>query len=206
MRGILVDENVKVYSEPNEQNLSVTTLRKGDEFELGKVSKKKGEVWVEVTTAAGVKGFIAGGSKIFVIKKVQLLSDQEELHQGPSAESPVIKTYPKKTVVTAVGVEKEGDKGWVKTIDSDGIEGYIRGDTKIRLHQEPTKEGGRKMMLTGGMFALLAVAFYIYSLKQAQPESSMSLLMVAVFVFGLFQLVQGILEYVKATKPKDDQK
>jgi uncharacterized protein YgiM (DUF1202 family) len=206
MKGILVEEEIKVFAEPSDQTLSITSIRKGEEFELGKVTKKKKEVWVEVTLSSGQTGFISGETKIFVIKKVQFFGDGIEAHESPSKDSPVIKTYPKKTVVTAVGYESDDAKGWVKILDADGLTGYVRGESKIRVFQEPTKENGKKQMYTGGMFAILAAAFYIFSISKAQSTSNMSILIVAVFAFGLMQLVQGILEYNKAKKKENETK
>ncbi len=206
MRGILVEDEIKVFGEPSNETLSITSLKKGDEFELGKVSRKKKEVWVEVTLASGQTGFISGETKIFVIKKVQFFADNIEAHEAPSPESTVIKTYPKKTVVTAVGYESDEGKGWVKIIDQDGLTGYVKGESKIRVYQEATKENGKKQMLSGGMFAVLAAAFYIFSMSKEQTTSNMSILIVAVFAFGLMQLVQGFLEFNKAKKKENETK
>ncbi|MRS04070.1 SH3 domain-containing protein [bacterium] len=206
MRGILVEEEIKVFAEPSDQTLSITSLKKGDEFELGKVSRKKKEVWVEVTLSSGQTGFITGETKIFVIKKVQFFADNIESHEAPSQESAVIKTYPKKTVVTAVGYESDEGKGWVKIIDADGVTGYVKGEAKIRVYQEATKENGKKQMFSGGMFAVLAAAFYIFSYTKGQTTSNMSILIVAVFAFGLMQVVQGFLEYNKAKKKENETK
>lgn len=206
MRGILVEEIIKVYAEPNDQTLSITSLRKGDEFDLGKVSRKKKEVWVEVTLDSGQTGYISGETKIFVIKKVQFFADNIEAHESPSQESTVIKTYPKKTIVTAVGFESDEGKGWVKIIDAEGVTGYVRGEAKIRVYQEASKQNGKKQMFSGGMFAILAAAFYIFSMNQEQATSNMSILVVAVFAFGLMQLVQGFLEFNKAKKKEEESK
>jgi len=156
--------------------------------------------------ASGQVGYINGDTKIFVIKKVQFFADGIEAHEAPSQESAVIKTYPKKAVVTAVGFESDEGKGWVKIIDTDGLTGYVRGEAKIRVYQEATKENGKKQMFTGGMFAVLAAAFYIFSLSKGQDTSNMSILIVAVFAFGLMQLVQGFLEYNKAKKKENETK
>ena len=206
MRGILVEEVVKVYAEASDQTLSITSLRKGEEFELGKVSRKKKEVWVEVILDSGQTGFISGETKIFVIKKVQFFADNIEAHEAPTNESAVIKTYPKKTIVTAVGYESDEAKGWVKIIDAEGQTGYVRGEAKIRVYQEASVANGKKQMFSGGMFAVLAAAFYIFSLNKGETTSNMSILIVAVFAFGLMQIVQGFLEYNKAKKKENQPK
>jgi hypothetical protein len=206
MKGILVEDEIKVFGEPNDQTLSIASIKKGEEFELGKVSRKKKDVWVEVTLGSGQTGFINGETKIFVIKKVQFFGDGIEAHEEPLYDSPVIKTYPKKSIVTAVGFEKDEGKGWVKIIDSEGITGYVRGESKIRVYQEASKENGKKQMYSGGMFAILAVAFYFFSFKNGQSTGNMAILIVAVFAFGLMQLIQGILEFKKAKKKENEIK
>ena len=206
MKGILVDESVKVYAEPNDQTISVTSMRKGDEFELGKVSRKKRQVWVEVTLASGQTGYIAGETKIFTIKKVQLLNDQVALSDAPNSEGQTIKTFPKNTLVTAIGVEDDQEKGWVKVVDNEGVTGFIKGDARIKIYQEPSKSDGKKQMLYGGVFAILGAAYYIYSINQAQGNSNMSILIIAVMAFGLMQFVQGFLQYNRAKKKENEKK
>jgi hypothetical protein len=205
MRGILVDETAKLYSEPNNQNLTLATLRKGDEFELGKVIRKKGEVWVEVTLPGGQIGYIVGATHIFEIKQVQLLNNQIDLREAPDETSRLIKTYPKNTVLTAIGVENVGAKGWVKVTDKSGNLGYVRGDAKIRVYQVPTKSGGKKLMITGGVFSVFAIAIFVYSSLQPQTGSNMSVLTVAVLAFGLMQVIQGFMQYRNAKKLENEK-
>ena len=211
MKGILVDELVKVYAEPNDQTLSITTIRKGDEIELGKVSKKNKQVWVEVKLTSGQTGYIGGDTKVFMVKKLQLLADGIELFAEPGLESDVLKTFNKNSVITAIGIfkddaEEDYRKGFLKVIDENGTTGYIKADGKIRVDQESTVEGGKKLMFTGGMFAFLAAAFYIFALTRGETTSNLSILTVAVLAFGLMQFIQGILQYNKARKKGADQK
>jgi hypothetical protein len=206
MRGILVDENAKIYSEPNSQNLSLATLKKGDEFELGKVTRKNREVWVEITLPSGQTGYIPGETHIFQIKKVQMMNGPIDLRDGPSDTSNVVKTYNKNDVVTAVGIEKDEGKGWIKVTDSEGAFGYLKGDTKIRLYMEPTKSGAIKQMISGGLFTLLGGVFYVTSVTRGDTENTMALLNVAIIAFGLMQVVQGIIQYRQAKKNENEKK
>ena len=70
MRATLGDESTLVYQEPVAEAISITTLRKGDEFEIGKVIRKKGETWVTVTLENGFTGYITGDTRIFSIQQV----------------------------------------------------------------------------------------------------------------------------------------
>ena len=143
MRGILVDENVRVYAEPNNQNLSITMLKKGDEFELGKVVQKKREVWVQITLPSEQTGYISGETRIFEVKRVQFLTDQVAMRDAASDDANLVKNYEKNAVVTAIGVENTGAKGWVKIKDDDGNEGFIRGDARIKVYQEVSVAGSK---------------------------------------------------------------
>ncbi len=206
MRGILVDENVRVYAEPDNQNLSITMLKKGDEFDLGKVVRKKREVWVQVTLPSGQTGFITGETRIFEIKRVQFLTNQVVMRDSASDDGNLVKNFEKNAVVTAIGVENTDNKGWVKVKDDDGNVGFIRGDARIKVYQEVSVAASKKMMLTGGIFTLLGLAFLIVILVRPQTSDNTSVLLVAVLAFGVLQLGQGYLQYRKAIKEEQVKK
>ena len=71
MRASLGDDSARVWQEPNAESISMTSIQKGDEFEIGKVIRKKKEVWVTVTLDNGVTGYISGDTHIFAIQKVE---------------------------------------------------------------------------------------------------------------------------------------
>lgn len=206
MRGILVDENVRVYAEPNNQNLSITMLKKGDEFELGKVVRKKREVWVQITLPSEQTGYISGETRIFEVKRVQFLTDQVAMRDAASDDANLVKNYEKNAVVTAIGVENTGAKGWVKIKDDDGNEGFIRGDARIKVYQEVSVAGSKKLMLTGGIFTIIGLAFLIVLLVRPQTSDNTSVLLVALLAFGVLQLGQGYLQYRKAKKEEQAKK
>jgi len=200
MKGRLVDESVKVYAETGDQSLSVATLYKGDLFELGKVSRKNKQVWVEVTLESGQKGFISGETKIFSIKKVQTITKTTDLYREAGNETDVIKTYPKNSVFTTVSVEEIDGKPWVKVMDADGLEGYINGNSRIKLFQEVTKDSAKKLMINGGIFIALAGVFYYISATQYQSGNSLQLIVLVVIAFGLFQFIQGAWQFYTLRK------
>ncbi|KAF0112247.1 MAG: Uncharacterized protein FD147_308 [Chloroflexi bacterium] len=206
MRATLTEDSAKIFSEPNEQTISVATLHKGDEFELGKIHKKKKSVWVEVILSPGLTGYISGDTKIFAIKEVQLLNNSVDMFDAPAEDANIVKTYSKKAIFTAVGIEKEEGKGWVRVRDDAGAEGYIRGDAKIRIYQPATKASGKKLMITGGIFIGMGVVIYIFSMFQAQAARDSSLIMVALVGLGLMQLIQGFLQYRRMSKTENNPK
>ncbi len=205
MRAVLVDDDVKVYGEPGDEMISLATLKKGVTFELGRVKKVKKQVWVEATLDSGQVVFLPGDTKIFVIKKVQLLKDGVESHAEPDVESAVLKTYTKNTVLTANGIEKDDGKGWVRVVDDSGVQGFIRGDARIKVYQEATRAGGKKLMLTGGLFTVFGVVMYFFSAAQAADNGNMTFLVVAVVAFGLMQAGQGFFVYRKAVKEEQNK-
>jgi hypothetical protein len=206
MKAILIDESVKVFNEISEQQLSLATLQKGEEFELGKVLKKKKEVWVEVILPSGQTGYISGNTKIFAIRKVQLLNNSVDMVDAPADDAKIVKSYAKNAIFTAIGVEKDDKKNWVRVKDDAGDIGFIRGDAKIKVYQEPTKSGGKKLMITGGLFTGLGIAMYVYSVLSSQAGNNTSIFTVAIIALGCVQLFQGIMEYRKASKAGSEKK
>lgn len=209
MRAVLIDESTKVYPEPSDESISMATLQKGEEFELGKVIRKKREVWVTITLSSGQEGYISGNTKIFGFKKVQLLNTFEDMIDKPGEESAVVKSYPKNTILNAIGVEKVGDDSWVKVKDEDGVEGFIRGNAKIRVYQEPSKENAKKQMLTGALFAVAGLIFYFLNNAQTSTQSdstaNYSLLTMVLIALGAIQMIQGYTERQKAVKIEKDK-
>jgi uncharacterized protein YgiM (DUF1202 family) len=205
MKAILSDELTRVYSEPNAESISMLSLRKGEECEIGKVHRKFKQVWVEVTLSGGQTGYIPGATRIFAVKQVEMLGTAIDLLDAPADDGKVIKTYPKNTILTAIGVEKVEKKTWVRVRDASGVVGYIDGAARYKAFQEPTKAGGRKLMITGAIFAALAVVFMIMSIGQKQTADSGFYLIIGVLALGGVQLIQGYLQYRKAAKKESGE-
>jgi hypothetical protein len=206
MKAILTDETTRIFSEPKEESISIASVRKGEEMELGKVIRKKKEAWVEITLPSGAVGYIAGGTKIFVIKKVQLLNNTADVYESPSEASKVVKTYVKKDIFDAVGVEKVDNLDWVKVRDESGQIGYVRQNVKIKIYQVPSKSSGKKLMITGGIFAGLGIVIFVSSLFQANPLGDSSFLTVGLVLLGGYQVFQGLMQYRQAVKDEEKKK
>ena len=196
MRAIMIEESVRVYSEAKEGAISIFSLRKGDEVETGKVIRKKKESWVEVTLDSGQTGFISGQTRIFVVRKIELMTETELL-DAPSEKANLIKAMPKGTVVSAIGVEKEDKNVWYLVREENGGQGYVNGRSKYKVYQEATIGGGRKLMITGGVFAVMGLVFLVVSMGQQSTSSSLFLI-IGLIGLGLVQVVQGVLQYRKA--------
>ena len=203
MKAIMVEDVVRVVSEPSDEALSIFSLKKGDIVETGKVIRKKKVSWVAVTLPGGQTGYISGQTRIFVVRQVEL-SMETELLDAPSESPTVLKTLPKGTVLSAVGVEKNDHGTWYHVSDNAAIDGYITSKTKYRMYQEPTVSGGVKLMITGGIFAILGVIFLISSFSQTTTSSSL-FLVVGLIGLGGVQLVQGFLQWRKAKQKQQDK-
>jgi hypothetical protein len=198
MKAIIVEDVVRVTSEPNAEAISIFTIKKGEVVETGKVTRKKKESWVEVTLPGGQKGFISGATRIFVMRQIELTAETNLLDKA-TEDATVIKTCPKGTIFTAVGVEKSDSATWYHVTESEGGDGYINSRSKYRIYQEATVGGGTRLMITGGIFIVLGVAFLVSSLSQGSNSSSM-FLTVGLIALGGVQFVQGFLQWRRAKK------
>lgn len=203
MKAIMVEDVVKVTSEPGDDVISIMSLKKGDVVETGKVIRKKKASWVQVTLPGGQTGYISGQTRIFVIRQVELAAEANLL-AAPAETAAILKTLPKGAILSATGVlDGEGGK-WYKVTDTAGTEGYITSRAKYRMYQEPTVSGGTRLMITGGIFTALGILFLVTSFNQ-QTASSTTFLTVGLIALGLVQLVQGLLQLRRAKKQSPDQ-
>lgn len=197
MKARILDPQAKVYSSMDTSNLSIATLQEGNEVELSGMKKKAGKVWFPVTLTTGQKAYIPGETHIFVIREGALMQNSVELHSEPSSESPIKQQLNRNTKVSILQVVKTSDKDWVRVRDVSGNEGYILGDTRVRLMAQKTKANGRRSMITGAMWLVAGIVFLL-SGNPTAPSSSFSLLGIAALLFGAIILISGVVQYVTA--------
>ena len=106
MKAILSEDSARVMQEPTAESISMTSLQKGDEFEVGKVIRKRKEVWVEAILPSGVTGYISGGTKIFAIKRVEATGNPLDMYESPDESSRILKTIPKRTQFVVRGLKR----------------------------------------------------------------------------------------------------
>lgn len=202
MRATLGDESTPVFQEPVAEAISITTLRKGDEFEIGKVIRKKGETWVTVTLENGFTGYIAGDTRIFSIQQVESIANDLELHESPDPESPILSVIPRKTIFTVRGSDKYEEDIWYRVQDNEGVEGYVKAGVKLRVRPEVSEAGGRKMMITGAVFAVIGFILYflVPPAEAGSGRGDFSFITLALILLGLFQVFQGFTQYRQAKK------
>ena len=196
MRASLGDDSARVWQEPNAESISMTSIHKGEEFEVGKVIRKKKEVWVTVTLDSGVVGYISGDTHIFAIQKVEAVGNDLELYKEPDDTSPVLATIPKKTLFTVRGVENVNDVNWYHAEDEEGNKGYIKTGVRLRAKPQITRESARKMMITGALFAVGgAVLYFVFPSNPEAAGGDTSFISLGLILLGLFQVFQGFMQY-----------
>lgn len=204
MKAILTDEQAPVFPSMEENSISIATFHKGEEMELGKVVKKKGQSWVEVVLPGDQKGYISGDTKIFIVRLARIMANSTDMMDAPSTSANVLKSLTKGAPITVVFVEKMEDGNWFKICDETGAQGYIPTSVKLRAVQEITRSGAIRNMVAGFIFTAVGV---LLTLQYARTEESSNLNVIsyAVIFFGVFQLGQGIFEYIRYSKEKKKQ-
>jgi SH3-like domain-containing protein len=201
MRASLGDESARVWQEPNSESISLTSIHKGEEFEIGKVIRKKKEVWVTITLDNGVTGFISGDTHIFAIQQVEAVGNDLELYQQPDSSSPVLATIAKKTLFTVRGVETVNEESWYRAETEEGVQGYIKSGSRLRAKPQVTKESARKMMITGALFAVGgAVLYFLFPSNPEAAGGNTSFISLGLILLGLFQVFQGFAQYRQQSK------
>lgn len=201
MRASLGDESARVWQEPNSESISLTSIHKGEEFEIGKVIRKKKEVWVTITLDNGVTGFISGDTHIFAIQQVEAVGNDLELYQQPDDSSPVLATITKKTLFTVRGVETVNEESWYRAETEEGVQGYIKSGSRLRAKPQVTKESARKMMITGALFAVGgAVLYFLFPSNPEAAGGNTSFISLGLILLGLFQVFQGFAQYRQQSK------
>lgn len=201
MRATLGDESAPVYQEAVEGSISVTTLRRGDEFEIGKVIRQKKNAWVTVTLENGFTGYITGDTHIFSIQQVESIANDLEMHEAPDPTSPVLSVIPKKTLFTVRGAEKHEEETWYRVQDGEGVDGFIKSGIKLRARPQVTEGSARKMMITGGVFTVIGLILYFLVPPATESgQGDFSFITLALILLGLFQVFQGFMQYRQAKK------
>jgi uncharacterized protein YgiM (DUF1202 family) len=197
MKARIKDSPTKVYSSMDENAISIATLPVGAEVELGGTKRKAGKLWVPVTLSTGQQAFIPGETHVDLIRLGALWQNDVEVHTEPSAESMVKQKLARNSKVYILQVVKSGlGTEWVKVRDMNGIEGYIAGNTRLRVVQQNTKALGMKNLRTGVMW-LIAGLIILFSGPRA-TGGVYNYFGYGAVVFGGTMLITGLIQYIKA--------
>jgi hypothetical protein len=196
MKARIVDTQVKVYSSLDANAVSIATLPEGSEIEFGGAKRKAGKLWIPITLSTGQQAFIPGETKLFIIRQGSLLQNTVDLHAEPSSGSFVKQQLNRNSKLYILQVVKGDGQDWVKVRDMSGSEGYIDGNTRIRVMPQKTKAQGRKNILSGVMWV---IAGLVITFSGSSPASSgFYLFGYGAILFGLILLIFGIVQTVTA--------
>lgn len=197
MKARILDPQVKVYSSVDANAVSIATLPEGSEIEFGAPRKMSGKLWLPITLSTGQQAFIPGDTRVYVIRQGSLQQNDVELHAEPSAGSLIKQQLVRNSKVYILQVVKGEGLDWVKVRNESGNEGYISGDTRIRVIQQKTKAMGRKNMLSGAMW-LIAGLVMTFSGNSPASGSGFYLLGYGAILFGAVMLISGVVQFVTA--------
>ena len=197
MKARILDEQVKVYSSMDANAVSIATLTEGSEIEYGPAKRKGGKVWVPITLSTGQQAFIPGEARIYALRQGALMQNNVDLLTEPAVGTLVKQQLTRNTkfVIQQV-VERDGQK-WVKIKDESGNEGYIAGNTRIRVIQQKTKAMGRKNILSGVMW-LIAGSVIIFSNSSATSGGGFTIFGYGAILFGAVMLISGLVQFFTA--------
>ena len=193
----IIDPQVKMYSSPEPNSLSLATLVEGTEVEFGKTFNKAGKKWTEVIMPSGQKGYIPAETRVYHFRLGALLQNNVPMYNQPSSQSLVRATLKRNTKVYMTDVVKADNQDWVKVRDLTGVEGYIPGQTPIRALAEKSKALARKNMISGALWCIGGIIVTVTTLKAASGGGTYFIAWGAI-LFGFLQLVQGIYQFFTA--------
>ena len=197
MRARIIDPQVKLYSSPEANAISLATLVAGTEVEFGKTIKKEGKKWTEVLMPSGQKGYIPAETRVFPFRLGALLQNNVSMYTSPSADSLVRATLGRNTKVYMTDVVRTENGDWVKVRDLSGNEGYISGRTPLRAIAEKTKALARKNMISGALWCIGGIVVTVITYNSASGGGTYVVAWGAI-LFGFIQLIQGIYQFFTA--------
>lgn len=204
-RARIIDEPAKVYAEMDLNQPPRWTLPIGEVVELAKIKRRHGKTWVTITRQDGSTGFITGETHVFQMRHVEL-NKPTDLYAEASAESRVIHQYKKNDRVVMQDVVREGNSGWVLVQDIAGRKGYIPGKVRIRVIPDDLVAAGKKNMIMGGIWAAGGILLTVIVSLTSAEMSATTMIAWGAAIFGVLQIIQGIMQYFSGRKDQKDPK
>jgi hypothetical protein len=199
MRAKILDQQVKLYSSPEPNALSLATLTEGTEIEFGKTIKAGGKKWVEVIMPSGQKGYLPDATRVFPFRLATPLQNNVAVYNQPSAQSLVRQTLQRNTKIYLIGVTRAEDQDWVQVRDMNGVEGYISGRTRLRVVQQKSKALARKNMLSGAFWCIGGIIVTVATYGAASNGGGTYFVAWGAIAYGAIQFISGIYQYFTAT-------
>jgi hypothetical protein len=201
VKARIIDQRAKVYSQQDLYSTPVTELAEGSEVELGGVKTKAGKAWVGVLLASGQRGYLPGDTRIFHIKPATLVQPSVDVYAEPSPQSAVKATFKKNTKFLMTETVKQDAKSWVKVRDGAGTEGFIDGQTRIKVLPEVTKSVGQKNMLIGALWCIggTVVTVATYNLATSSASGGTYFVAWGAILFGGIQFIKGLFQFLSSS-------
>ncbi len=197
MKARILDPQVKVYSSLDENAISIATLQEGNEIEFGAAKKRAGKLWVPITLSTGQLAYIPGDTHIFAIREGSLMQSTADVHAEPSVESAVTQQLGLNAKFYILQRVSENGQIWMRIRDMKGSEGFIFGDTRIRVTQIKTKAAGMKNVVSGVMWLVVGILLNFSGIA-ASSGGSYKILGYGAILFGGVMLISGLIQYFTA--------
>ncbi len=198
MKARIIDQPATVYSGPDQGSMPVTQAGVGAVVDLGAAKKDDGRAWVSIVLSDGRRGYVPGSTRVSFLKCATLLQNDVSAYSQPSTSSPVAARYAKAaTLYLGEKVNQDG-KSWVRVIDSTGTEGFIDGQTRIKMVPVATKAVGKKNMLFGGLWCVGGTVVTVATYAAASSGGGSYFVAWGGIVFGGIQFFKGLYQVLTA--------
>jgi hypothetical protein len=197
MKARILDPQVKVYSSIDENAISIATLNEGSEIEFSATKKKFGKLWVPITLSTGQQAYIPGDTHIFAIREAALMQNTADVHAEPSAESATTQQLGMNAKFTILQRVNQEGQIWSRIRDINGSEGFISGDTRIRVAQVKTKAAGMKNVVSGAMWLVVGLLLNFSGIA-GTSGGSFIIIGYGAILFGAVTLISGLVQYFTA--------
>ena len=198
MKGRITDSQVKVYSEPDLNSLSIATLTTGDEVEFMSIRKKNRKAWAEVSFSGSQKGYLPAETKAVFYKQASLLQNNVNMYSQPSTQSQRKASLSKGTRFYILDIiDRDRKEPWIKMRDDSGAEGYINGNARIKIITEITRALGRRSMISGGLWCLTGIIIASGVFPNAIPTGVFIITWGAI-IYGTYQFARGLYQFWNA--------
>jgi hypothetical protein len=173
----------------------ITELPVGTEVELGSVKMVGGRQWVTIAVADGRRGLVAGDVKVFMIKWAALHQSEVTVYNAPNAASGVKTTYGKGAKFYLTGTTTVDGKAWTSIRDAQGSEGFVDGQTLIKVIPVANRAVAKKNMLVGGLWCVGGLAVTGFTYASASSGGGTYFIMWGPAIFGAIQFFRGVYQY-----------
>jgi hypothetical protein len=132
MKVRLLEDKVAVHLTMDGRSPVVQELKRDAEIELGQMQVVGSERWVEVMDGKFIKGYIAGQTKVFAIKKMTVDQDEAIVYDLPAPTAVEISRYIKGSIFYKIDEKTVNEQGWIGVRDENGNTGWIKKETQVR--------------------------------------------------------------------------